>query len=327
MKTFNEYIDDSSINHILESVKDKAQKTHSNDERIKALEKWLKGKKYQDYISQLNKMIEDPKAKTLLVSGFGGELGDTEFDMKEESIQVKTLVPTQSEIDVTQSINYELEFPKYIDQIYNQDSIIFNTPLITFRKNYVIDGHHRWSQVFAFNPEAKMTCINYDGPISAPQMLKATQGTIAAVKVENEDDINNPDNMKIPSKKVEGQNIYDDSWDEKAIIKYITKNVGKSFKDKKGKVHEFHIEEAAETLSKYVEGIDGDVKKFAKFVAKNLMQLKSNNSPIEGAPNRGDMPQTDQAGAHGGDDKTGPEDEGSALNKLANDEFVKGAVE
>lgn len=326
MRTFNEYIEDS-FETILESSKSKTRKTRSNDERIKALEKWLKGKKYQDYVSQLNKMIEDPKAKALLVSGFGGELGDTELDMTEESLQVKTLSPTQSEIDVTQSINWELEFPKYIDQIYNQDSIVFNTPLITFRKNYVIDGHHRWSQVFAFNPEAKMTCINYDGPISAPQMLKATQGTIAAVKVENEDEISDPKKKKIPSEVVDGQNIYDDSWDEKAIIKYITKNVGKSFKDKKGRVHEFHIEEAAETLSKYVEGIDGDVKKFAKFVAKNLMQLKTNNSPIEGAPNRGDMPQTDKAGSNGGEENTGPKDKGSALNKLTDDKFLKGAVQ
>ncbi len=323
MRSVNEYIEDS-FETILEA---KAKTTHSNEERIKTLEKWLKGKKYPDYIDQLNKMIEDPKAKTLLVDGFGGELGDTDLDMTEESLQVKTLSPTQSEIDVTQSINWELEFPKYIDQIYNEESIIFNTPLITFRKNYVIDGHHRWSQVFAFNPDAKMTCINYDGPISAPQMLKATQGTIAAVKVENEDEISDPKKKKIPSETVDGQNIYDDSWDEKAIIKYITKNVGKTFKDKKGRVHEFHIEEAAETLSKYVEGIDGDVKKFAKFVAKNLMQLKTNNSPIEGAPNRGDMPQTDKAGAKGGEENAGPKDKGSALNKLTDDRFVKGAVQ
>jgi hypothetical protein len=57
------------------------------------------------------------------------------------------------------------------------------------------------------------------------------------------------------------------------------------------------------------------------------MELKSNNYPEQGAPNRGDMPQTDQGGSNKEDAKSSlPGSEGSALNKLKDGEFVKGAV-
>ena len=59
-----------------------ARTTQSNVERREELEKWLKNKKYTDYVSTLNKMLDDPKAKTLLVDGFGGELGKTKFTFK-----------------------------------------------------------------------------------------------------------------------------------------------------------------------------------------------------------------------------------------------------
>ena len=53
--------------------------TKSNKERKEELERWLKHKKYEDYVDTLNKMLEDPKAKALLEDGFGGKLGDTKL--------------------------------------------------------------------------------------------------------------------------------------------------------------------------------------------------------------------------------------------------------
>ena len=68
MKSINNYIFES-----------REVSTKSNKERRKELEKWLKHKKYDDYVDTLNKMLEDPKAKALLEDGFGGDLGDTKF--------------------------------------------------------------------------------------------------------------------------------------------------------------------------------------------------------------------------------------------------------
>ena len=303
MKSFNEYICEHADSFLFES------ETSSNDERKKELEKWLKGKKLPEYIDTLNKMLEDPKAKILLQDGFGGELGDTKFKFSVENIPVKNLRPTQSEIDVAKSIDYPLTKPENIDTDYakgGKEVMIAGFPIITFRKNYVIDGHHRWSQVFAINPDAKMVCCNYDADISPLSMLKATQGAIAAVKADD-----NENDGKIPSQVVKGQNLFDDAWDKEAIIKHV-----KEVSDSK----------VPEVFKKYHKELD-DIDKVAEFVAENLMDLKTNIYPESGAPNRGDMPQTDSGGTNEKDKKSAlPGAEGSALNKLKDGKIAKNAV-
>lgn len=306
MKTLNEYFEEQNINS-LEMMLFESE-TSNNDERKKELEKYLKGKKYGDYVATLNKMLEDPKAKSLLEDGFGGSLGDTKLKFEVTKIPVKNLRPTQSEIDVEKSIKYPLTKPENIDNVYKTGSkdVMIIMPLITFRKNYVIDGHHRWSQIFAINPDAKALCCNYDGDISPIQMLKATQGAIAAVKAEDNDN-----NGEIPSEKVEGQNLFDDKWDKAAIVEYIKKTA---------------VEDFPKYMEKYHKELN-DIDKCADWIADNLIDLKSNNYPEQGAPNRGDMPQTDKGGTNQDDAKTSlPGSEGSALNKLKDDKFVKGAV-
>ena len=306
MKSFNDYVNEQNLNS-LEMMLFESETSNNND-RKEQLEKYLKGKKYPDYIKTLNDMLDDPKAAQLLEDGFGGELGDTKLKFKVVKIPVRNLRPTQSEIDVEKSVKFPLTKPENIDNYYKtgDKDVIIKFPLITFRQNYVIDGHHRWSQVFAFNPDAKMVCCDYDGDISPVQMLKATQGAIAAVKADD-----NKNNGKIPSEKVEGQNLFDDKWDKDAIIEYIKKTA---------------IDKVPEVFSKYNKELT-DIDKVADFVADNLIDLKSNNYPETGSPSRGDMPQTDQGGSDKDDAKSSlPGAEGSALNKLKDGEFVKNAV-
>jgi hypothetical protein len=308
MKTLNNYISD---NLFLES--ESGKETRNNAERKKELENWLKGKDYETYVEVLNKMLEDPKAKALLMDGFGGELGDTKLKCKKRKLLVKTLKPCQREIDISKSIDYPLKKPENIDNYYSKgpDSVmIVGMPLITFRKNFIIDGHHRWSQVYAFNPEAEMVVFDYDGPISSDQMLKAVQGAIAAVKA----DTSNDNDGKLPSEDVQGLNLFDKKWQKEDIIEYIKKNA---------------VSSVVDTFKKYHKELN-DMDKVANYVAENLMLLKANNTPENGdnAPSRGDMPQTDKGGSDSDNSKTSlPDKEGSALNRLATKEFVKGAVQ
>ena len=196
--------------------------TTSNKQRRKELEKWLKHKRYDDYVDTLNKMLEDPKAKTLLEDGFGGELGDTKLTFSAKEIPVSQLMPTQSEIDLDKSLKHALVNKESFKKTFT-DPIEINKPIVTFRQNYVIDGHHTWLQAIAINPKGKILSFNYDGDISPIQMLKAVQGTIAAVKA---DDNNN--NGKLPSSKVDGPNFFDDSFDEKKIRKYLEETFDES---------------------------------------------------------------------------------------------------
>ena len=152
--------------NLKEYIFENARTTDSNTKRKQELESWLRNKNYPDYVKTLNKMLDDPKAKTLLQDGFGGELGNMKLKFSVKNISAKSLRPTQSEIDISKSIKHGLTKPQGVAKCFDKEIIINNMPLITFRGNYVIDGHHRWAQVAAINPNGKMVCFNYDGDIS-----------------------------------------------------------------------------------------------------------------------------------------------------------------
>ena len=279
--------------------------TTSNKQRRKELEKWLKHKKYDDYVDTLNKMLEDPKAKTLLEDGFGGELGDTKLTFSVKEIPVSQLMPTQSEIDLDKSLKHALTKKESLEKTFT-DPIEINKPIVTFRQNYVIDGHHTWLQAIAINPKGKILSFNYDGDISPIQMLKAVQGTIAAVKA---DDNNN--NGKLPSNKVDGPNFFDKSFDEKKIKKYLEENFDESLTN---------------IYCKYLDNCKNK-KDIIDYLIERLLDIKSNNYPFESAPSRENMPQVFKGGTDA-DDKSSalPDKEGSAMNKLKDDKFMKSVI-
>lgn len=279
--------------------------TTSNKQRRKELEKWLKHKRYDDYVDTLNKMLEDPKAKTLLEDGFGGELGDTKLTFSSKEIPVSQLMPTQSEIDLDKSLKHALINKESFKKTFT-DPIEINKPIVTFRQNYVIDGHHTWLQAIAINPKGKILSFNYDGDISPIQMLKAVQGTIAAVKA---DDNNN--NGKLPSSKVDGPNFFDDSFNEKKIRKYLEENFDESLTN---------------IYCKYLDNCKNK-KDIIEYLTERLLDIKSNNYPFESAPSRENMPQVFKGGTDEGDKSSAlPDKEGSAMNKLKDDKFMKSAI-
>ena len=279
--------------------------TTSNKQRRKELEKWLKHKKYDDYVDTLNKMLEDPKAKTLLEDGFGGELGDTKLTFSVKEIPVSQLMPTQSEIDLDKSLKHALTKKESFKNTFS-DPIEINKPIVTFRQNYVIDGHHTWLQAIAINPKGKILSFNYDGDISPIQMLKAVQGTIAAVKA---DDNNN--NGKLPSNKVDGPNFFDNSFDEKKIKKYLEETFDESLTN---------------IYCKYLDNCKNK-QDIIDYLIERLLDIKSNNYPFESAPSRENMPQVFKGGTDA-DDKSSalPDKEGSAMNKLKDDKFMKSVI-
>ena len=294
MKSINTYIFES-----------REIETLSNKERKKELEKWLKNKKYDDYVKTLNKMLEDPKAKALLEDGFGGELGDTKLNFSVKNINVSQLMPTQKEIDLDKSIKHALINETSFKKTF-KNPIEINKPIVTFRQNYVIDGHHTWLQAITLNPNGKILAFNYDGDISPIQMLKAVQGTIAAVKAED-----NNNNGKLPSNKVNGPNFFDESFGRKQIRKYLEDTFNDSLID----IYYEYIKECK------------DKHDIIKYLEERLLDIKANNYPFEFAPSRDDMPQVFKGGTDEKDKKSSlPDKEGSAMNKLKDDKFMKSAV-
>lgn len=294
MQTLNNYINESI-----------EISTTSNRQRRKELEKWLKHKKYDDYVDTLNKMLEDPKAAALLEDGFGGDLGDTKLTFSVKNIPVSQLMPTQKEIDLDKSLKHALTNESSLRKTFS-DPIKINKPIVTFRQNYVIDGHHTWLQAIALNPHGKILAFNYDGDISPIQMLKAVQGTIAAVKADK-----NNNNGKLPSSKVDGPNFFSDKFDRKKIRKYLED----TFNDDLTDIYCEYIKECK------------DKNDIMKYLEERLLDIKANNYPFEAAPSRDDMPQVFKGGTDV-DDKSSalPDKEGSAMNKLKDDKFMKSAI-
>ena len=295
MKSLKEFV-------ILEEIQ---KETSSNEERRKSLEKWLKGKNYKDYVQTLNKMLKDPKAKTLLVDGFGSDLGDIDFKFSVRNIKASTLIPTQSEIDVEQSLKHPLSKPKNIANNFKNEIIIDEMPIVTFRENFIIDGHHRWAEVAMVNPDGYMVCFDYDAEVSPIQILKAVQGSIAAVIADDKD-------AKLPKDTVESKNLFSNDWDEKKILEYLSKNI----KD----------ECVTELMKHYPKCHNKD--EVLKYFTDNILSMKVNNRPMIDAPKRTYMPQADKAGANRDSKETSketssPDDKGSALNKLKDGKFDK----
>ena len=276
--------------------------TTSNNQRRKELEKWLKHKNYEDYVETLNKMLEDPKSAALLEDGFGGILGDTKLKFSVQKITVSQLMPTQKEIDLDKSLKHALVKEESFKKTFS-NPIEINKPIVTFRKNYIIDGHHTWLQAIALNPNGKILAFNYDGDISPIQMLKAVQGTIAAVKADK-----NNNNGKLPSSKVEGPNFFSDKFDRKKIRKYLED----TFNDDLTDIYCEYIKECK------------DKNDIMKYLEERLLDIKANNYPFESAPSRDDMPQVFKGGTDI-DDKSSalPDKKGSAMNKLKNGKFMK----
>ena len=292
----------SLSNYIFES---REISTTSNKQRRKELEKWLKNKNYEDYVTTLNKMIDDPKAKTLLEDGFGGELGDTKLTFNVKEIPVSQLMPTQSEIDLDKSLKHALIKKESFEKTFT-NPIEINKPIITFRENYIIDGHHTWLQAITLNPNGKILSFNYDGNISVIQMLKAVQGTIAAVKAKD-----NKNNGKLPSNKSIGINIYDDNFDENKIKKYLEDTLDENL------------------LDNFIELIDDcyDWDSTIKWLTDRLLDIKANNYPESFAQKRENMPQVYKGGTDQNDKNTAmPDKKVSALNKLKDDKFIKSAI-
>ena len=300
MQTLHNYIDKINLSSFL--FESREVSTTSNNQRRKELEKWLKHKKYEDYVDTLNKMLEDPKSAALLEDGFGGDLGDTKLKFSIQKIPVSQLIPTQKEIDMDKSIKYVLVDKESIQMTFS-NPIEIKKPIITFRKNYIIDGHHTWLQAITLNPNGKILAFNYDGDISPIQMLKVVQGTIAAVKANK-----NNNNGKLPSNKVEGPNIFDKDFDKKKIHKYLEDNFDDSLID---------------TYSQYINECK-DKNDIIKYLEDRLLDIKTNNYPFEDAPIRDDMPQVFKGGTDANDKSSAfPNKKGSAMNKLKDDKFMK----
>lgn len=233
-------------------------------------------KDMKSLVDSLNNLT--PEQLDLLELGFGdGELA-TKMTTEPMALKAKDLHPTQNEIDVGKSLNCQLspKDPQVTKDILKGGPVTINLPLVVYEHKgqyYIVDGHHRWSQVYMLNPNCAIDCTVFKNSAGGTDqdpvdMLRDFQGAIAVAN-----------NGEVPSSTVTpGMNIFDeDTWTDEHLTEYITRGM-------------------SDALTKaYSEYYNANVKgsSIAKSIVANADLMRQFNKPVDGAPSRAVMPQTD----------------------------------
>lgn len=253
----NESPEGDELKDDVEDIQVNTKNIEDNPEAMKVYNKMIEliqDKDYDETVDFVDEIVKDPKLKFLLGLGFGGDFSNLKLKLKKTNIPAKRLIPTQSEIGTDETLKYLVQ-GKDIDVCFEKTTIV-KKPIVTFQGTFIIDGHHRWSQIFVTNPDANIVCIDITGNLSPLSMLKAVQCTIGS------------NTGKLIRKDIQGKNLYDTT--EKELRKYFKDNLSDTVR---------------ENLLKYYEEPEGSL-------VQNVIQLQRNNKPILNAPDRGEMPQT-----------------------------------
>lgn len=209
---------------------------------------------YSKTIDFIDDITSDKKLKFILGLGFGGRLADMDLKIKEMPLNVKDLIPTQNEIGVDETFKFILD-GKNIEYCFQTPAVI-KKPIVVFNSKYIIDGHHRWSEIYITNPNAKVDVVNITGNLSPINALKVFQCTIAS-------------NLgKVIRTAKKGKNLLELSKNE------ISKYCDEISQESRNKFSAYGIYDAEH------------------YLLNNCLEMQKNNKPITNAPPRTEMPQT-----------------------------------
>jgi hypothetical protein len=217
---------------------------------------------YPTFVQKLGDNINDPKFQQAIKS----VADKTPIKTSDINPKVTALKPTQNEIDVDKSLKFPLTNAQSAKVCLDGGNVaIAGKKIVTGGGGkFIIDGHHRWSQLYCMNPEASISAMDVSNITDPVSGLKATQLGIAA------------DIGKVPTATVEGNNLL--KMGEDALIAYVKKTI---------------TPEVAEVFKKYNKGDNAEA--IGAYIWKNVQQMQQNNQPVAPKAPRGIMPQTDDA--------------------------------
>lgn len=276
-------------------------------------------------VAYLNGPGADKRVRALLNAGRSdGSEDDEAATVTEGSARIGDLIPTQVEIELTKSIAYPLASLEDIKKMIAKGPVRVGgagNDVIVKSGNLIVDGHHRWSSLFAIaGPDGQIVSYDIDLPEKdAASVLAITQAAIAST-------LSGP----VPKAKAGGLNILGKGQGE--IEKMIRSAYESGTSGEKGPIlsDDFIVQcledpavskhfkllgltapsqqtesraswgyrhRLLEKSSKLGKDMDRRITQarntIINRVALNLSQMKQ---PAEGAPPRVDMPQLDKAG-------------------------------
>lgn len=278
-----------------------------------------------NYVDTLNKILKGDaptksentdlylKALTNIFSGSDEEVSLVYKKYKcvgEMGIKVADLFPTQSEIDIENSAKWATKDwgAKGVANMFKDEPFgkTFPVPVLVYndgKKNWIIDGHHRWSQVALINPDASLYCMVIKGKEDVREFLKLVQSVIAGVNASRDEVKELPVGKAKPENNIFGKQLKGEN---------LTKRVAEMLHANE-KVADilFNILKEHEESCRTVEDIPNIVYRNREIMYRRKQEPESWAAP------RPVMPQSDRAGKQGESD-SGADKDGSALNKLKN---------
>lgn len=233
--------------------------------------KQMLGMQYPQFVAELGKNIRDPKFMKFLQLGMqDGKPEDDKVAFNKIAVPCAQLIPTQNEIDVTKSLLFPLAKTKTqkLLQYFQGAPQAPGGPIVTCcGGKYVIDGHHRWSQLYCINPQCPIECIDMSNLGSPELALKIAQIGAAAQGT-------------FKASTTSGENLI--TIGEQPLKDYVMKTMGPAC----DRAYQWLMQQQQQQQQQ-------NVKQFAAdSIWQNVQQMQQNNRPISGAPNRGLMPQT-----------------------------------
>jgi len=243
---------------------------------------------YDQFIATLKNAANDPKIDRVMSLGRkDGIPTDEIIKVTAGNYLVAKLRPTQSQIGLGDSLAWLRDNDptgQTATNLINGDTSGFNNARILIANGkYIIDGHHRWSQVFMFNPKDSIPAINLEIPgfTDPKQLLKIVQMAIASTY------------KNIPSSAASSDtDIFNDSvMSEEQIRKALPGLMGRPMID---------ACKAAYGKMLHKQLTDEDVN---NIMTSHAMMIKK-YKPVN-APPRSEMPQPSDAAKAVGKDKAG----------------------
>ena len=222
---------------------------------------------YEDFVKKLKDNAKDPKVQAIMNLGKNDGIDTDEVVQVQDNVSYscRNLEPTQSQIGLADSLAWLAKNnPDGAAALIKGDTSAFNeNRILTANGKYILDGHHRWSQVFLFNPDAKIPAVNLVIPgFEEKQLLKIIQLAIAATY---KDVLMKPANSET--------DIFDDSkMSEKQIREKLPELMGEKMTE----------------VAKKSYSLNSNEEVYDK-ITTNAVELKKKKSAD--APNRDFMPQ------------------------------------
>lgn len=209
----------------------------------------------------------------LTTGGVNRGIPNSAIEVTSINANVADLIPTQNEISMRSSLRFPLQDPVTLST-YFQGGVIqpFGNPVLTSEDGaYIVDGHHRWSQIYVINPYTQVSAADLGYVPSPKESLRQTQVAIAA------------ENGYLEGSTASGDNLYtvDKETFDLRVVEYITTGAKK--------------DEVMAVFTTYL-GLDGQTEpeKFTNiqnYLWTNVLRMRSDNPYIPGATSRPFMPQ------------------------------------